>query len=187
MKIIFLDFDGVITTYDSQWNLSSSCVLSIEHILKVTGAKIVITSSWAIGSLDASHFINKLFNKPEVTITSKNSLFITSIIDIINKDYPLRGEGIQEWLDNHPDVTSYVILDDNSDMLDEQLFNFVQTDTYYGITAREVDLAIRILNEEKITFPVRLNHTLLFKWYDNLNSRQSNIDVLLNSYFRKFK
>ena len=47
----------------------------------------------------------------------------------------VRGEEIQRWLDAHRDVDTYVILDDDSDMLDKQNYHFVKTDSYNGITA----------------------------------------------------
>lgn len=59
-----------------------------------------------------------------------------------------RGYEIQEWLDNNPDVTHYVILDDNSDMLDSQLGNFVKTDMFRGLCGADAEKAIKILNEE---------------------------------------
>lgn len=44
-----------------------------------------------------------------------------------------RGDEIKDWLIRHPEVTNYIILDDSSDMLEEQKFHFVQTDDYNGI------------------------------------------------------
>lgn len=48
---------------------------------------------------------------------------------------PIRGNEIERWLEAHPDTENYIILDDNSDMLDSQKYHFVQTDEYNGITA----------------------------------------------------
>ena len=84
-------------------------------------------------------------------------------------------------------MESYVILDDDIDMLDEQLFNFVGTDCYEGITSREVKLCIQVLKKEKIANPLRLNLPLLFKWYDRNSGRESNIDELLYSYHAQYK
>lgn len=46
----------------------------------------------------------------------------------------LRGTEIQEWLDAHPEVEQYAIIDDDCDMLPEQMDNFFQTDGYVGLT-----------------------------------------------------
>lgn len=46
MKVIFLDFDGVITTEKSRWCLDKDKMLLLKRIVDATGAKIVISSSW---------------------------------------------------------------------------------------------------------------------------------------------
>ena len=56
-----------------------------------------------------------------------------------------RGNLIMEWLDAHPDVTEYVVLDDNSDM-DAVWEHFVQTSMDVGITDADATRAIEILN-----------------------------------------
>lgn len=60
MKIIFLDFDGVITTVASHWCLSLEKMQLVKQIVDATDAKIVISSSWrkytleeTIGSITA--------------------------------------------------------------------------------------------------------------------------------------
>ena len=45
-KIIFLDFDGVITTLKSKWTIDNEKVKLVKQICDATGAKIVISSSW---------------------------------------------------------------------------------------------------------------------------------------------
>lgn len=45
-----------------------------------------------------------------------------------------RGAEIKEWLDRHPEVDKYAILDDDSDMLPEQMDSFFLIDGYYGLT-----------------------------------------------------
>jgi hypothetical protein len=73
-------------------------------------------------------------------------------------DHTPRGVEIQQWLDEHPDVTNYVILDDDSDMLEHQMKNFVVTfdnvdhpdsvDIGYGLTKICAEKAIEILNRD---------------------------------------
>lgn len=48
----------------------------------------------------------------------------------------IRGEEVKNWLDRHPEVSNYVILDDNSDMREDQKFHFVQTSDTDGISLR---------------------------------------------------
>lgn len=46
MRIVFLDFDGVITTLKSNWTLDNKKMELVKRICDETGAKIVISSSW---------------------------------------------------------------------------------------------------------------------------------------------
>jgi len=46
----------------------------------------------------------------------------------------LRGEEIKDWLDNHPEVVDYAILDDDSDMLPEQMKKFHHCDGWFGMS-----------------------------------------------------
>lgn len=57
-----------------------------------------------------------------------------------------RGAEIQAWLDAHPEVTKYVIIDDQSDMLPSQMNNFVKVNQWYGLTMQDANKAINILN-----------------------------------------
>lgn len=56
------------------------------------------------------------------------------------------GVEIAEYLTEHSDITNYVILDDDSDMLLEQKDHFIRTDPYLGINEDDVEQAIKILN-----------------------------------------
>jgi hypothetical protein len=46
----------------------------------------------------------------------------------------LRGQEIQEWLDKHPEVEDYVILDDDGDMMDHQFKHFHHCDSWFGMS-----------------------------------------------------
>ena len=46
----------------------------------------------------------------------------------------LRGQEIKEWLDDHPEVEDYVILDDDSDMLEDQFEHFHHCDSWFGMS-----------------------------------------------------
>ena len=189
-KIIFLDFDGVISTPECRWNLDPEKITLLEELIKETDAKIVVSSSWSVGSKTAEHFVNKLFNgwtNHTNSIITKDSVFIKAMYDVTDHMGSQRGDEIQRWLDAHKDeVESYVIFDDDGDMLDEQLFNFVHTDGFEGLTTREIKLAKTILNNKKVVQPIRLNWNLRTKWYDKCCNRESNIEQLLLEYHNRF-
>ena len=60
-----------------------------------------------------------------------------------------RGEEIQVWMDKESEkneIESFVILDDDSDMLPEQMGNFIHVDGQVGLVDKDVFKAIEILN-----------------------------------------
>lgn len=154
MKIIFLDFDGVISTYEKGWRFDVEKIELLKEIVDKTDAKIVVTSSWKRGFTEVDKFIKSFYDKPRNKDLKNVTIFdwfANSIYDITDNNGSWRGDEIQRWIDKHnEEIESYVILDDDSDFRDKQLFNFVQTDTYEGITSREVKLCIKILNGEQI-------------------------------------
>lgn len=154
-KIIFLDFYGVITTLKSNWTIDNEKVELVKQICDATGAKIVISSSWrrytleqtieAITTREAERGHNP-FPYPEyiVGITSRMYGFKHGNRE---KHYGLcRGIEIDRWLWEHEDVINYVILDDDSDMLLSQKKHFIKTNALRGISNRDVEKAIKILN-----------------------------------------
>ena len=166
MKIIFLDFDGVVSTYEKRWHLDPAKLTLVNTIVWQTDARIVVTSSWKVGKRKVDDFKEELFGS--FLVDDKNNeafkRFVKNIYDITDSKGPDRGSEIQRWLDAHEEeVENYVILDDDSDMLEDQLFNFVQTDTYEGITEREVKLCKKVLTD-KVISPSRLNLVLTCRW-----------------------
>lgn len=155
MKVIFLDFDGVITTYKSQWRLDKDKMLLIKRICDETDAKIVISSSWRCVNLeDTIKYITdtSYFFVPTPFIPIERVVGVTSMIYYFKcgeRDVHFgipRGCEIQRYLIEHTDIDKYVILDDDSDMLLEQAPYFIQTDSVEGITEEDAEKAIKILN-----------------------------------------
>lgn len=160
MKVIFLDIDGVLNSeefftirtqncrydeyrkagYDTKMsralcNLDGLPIANLNFLISQTGAKIVVSSTWR----SEDPWLQEVFSV----------VGIPSYIDITPYTSTRhRGTEIQQWLDKHPEVENYVILDDDNDMLDKQLNNFVQTDAYKrGLSLVNVEQAIKILNK----------------------------------------
>lgn len=192
MKILFIDFDGVVSTFEKGWRLDEEKLSLLKEIIDNTNAKIVVSSSWKVGYNDVDNFIETLGGRRESeTIKNNGNMFqwfCNNIYDITDSNGSWRGDEIQRWIDAHEEeIESYAILDDDSDMRENQLFNFVQTDGYEGITSREVKLCIKILNNERIQNPIRLNLELTTKWRNNCNGLdKNNISLLLKEYYNKF-
>ena len=194
MKVIFLDFDGVITI-PHKWDINIERLKNLKKIVDATGAKIVISSSWR--SLNVEDTINKVIGRPKRCPKNKMmNWFLDNIYDITPwvSDEKYRGEGrggeIQTWLDSHSndfDIEEYVIFDDDSDMMKSQLFHFIQTDYTFGLLEREVQLAIALLNGEKIINSLSLNYTLRYehlKKCDGLKSLYDDKEFM--EYAREF-
>ena len=180
MKVIFLDFDGVVTIPDSHWKLNPDNIKLVKKIVDETNAKIVVSSSWRHG-LDR-HFEYELERNPdnEMVIWLRDNVY-----DIT----PLggnRGSEIKKWLDTHDDIENYVILDDDSDMLNYQLYHFVETNFEDGLTETEAIRAIKVLNKLFIQNPISLNFTLRYEWqkkceglpnsFDNINKKYNDLE-----------
>jgi hypothetical protein len=110
MKVIFLDIDGVLNTRTTPnprklpYVVDPALVKRFRQLLKGTGAKGVLSSSWRYDP--AGVFSAKYHGIP----------FIDCTPDLKGK--PRRAE-ILSWLKKHRRVTRYVVLDDDDDELDE--------------------------------------------------------------------
>ena len=147
-KIIFLDFDGVITTRDSKWEIDNNKCLLVKKICDETGAKIVISSSWRYSTIEKTIDAYKLHDwilTPYIIDVTEN-LSMSSGWDLFSY-FPQRGLEISEYINKHELIQNYVILDDDSDMLYIQKDHFVKTDTYKGLSEENVQQAIQILNK----------------------------------------
>lgn len=161
MKIIFLDIDGVLNSTE-QFNLhneNNDSKLSLEiykyhikqlnNLIEQTGAYVVISSSW----------------KHYHSVVGWNDIFKllgikATVIGTTPQTTTFRGTQILVWLLEHKsniergfsdelypyEVESFVILDDDSDM-EMLLPRLVQCNAYSGLTEKEVNEAIELLNK----------------------------------------
>jgi hypothetical protein len=150
MKLIFLDFDGVVNTplYDDKEKRirffhptdeavnNRNAVGFLNSLIVETGAKVVVSSSWRR-------------NQTIETLSQwlHNSGFEGEVVGKTPRmDSYCRGAEIEEYLLRLEDVESYVILDDDVNILKHQLGNFVKCDTNYGFSYYEYFKAKVILN-----------------------------------------
>lgn len=158
IKIIFLDIDGVLNSWDSRKvNIELSkhpehycdmpsrpMIDNLNHIIDDTDAYIVISSTWRLlcGHTGMDYILYLCGVRPDRVIG----------ITPNTKMGGNRGLDIQTWMDEHPNtaIESFVILDDNSDM-GELLPFLVLTDPDKGLTKKDAIKAIKILKEWKCT------------------------------------
>jgi len=161
MKVIFLDIDGVLNVrrhgrdrFGSLFH--SQFVKNLKQLIIKTNAKIVISSSWRFNGLDEMQkmWIERELPGEVIGITPFTAQYeATESASFM--DRCKRGCEIREWLKTHP-VDSYVILDDDNDMLQSQQSNFVRCSNNfdckdhiegYGLTKNRTEIAINILNK----------------------------------------
>lgn len=132
MKILFLDIDGVVNCESTTQRhrgfigIDPYMAFMVGKIQLDTDCQIVLSSSWRVtqdGVDEVEQQVAPIFDK-----TGK------SWYDKEKNHSSTRGEEIQVWLDAHPEVTRYAILDDDSNMLDSQLPNYFKTTWLNGIT-----------------------------------------------------
>jgi len=148
-RIIFLDIDGVLNstrsclafggfghlrpniTEDSA-KLDPIALKLMRMLVEETNAKVVISSSWRINANSVSDF--DFLQMPIIGMTPYRG--------------DCRGDEIQKWLDKNP-TERYVIIDDDRDMLESQMDNFVKCDFKYGFSEEQFFKAYKILTGEK--------------------------------------
>ncbi len=157
MKILFLDFDGVTNSAQYRENpdflyvespIERSKMPYIKEIVDLTGAKIILTTTWRnYWSADGKHidrigdFIDKIFSEFGMKVTGKTP----------ERNFFRRDEEICYWIREHSEkIESFCILDDLEELfLDETIRkHLVLTNPEIGISNNNVKAAIKILNTE---------------------------------------
>lgn len=159
-KFIFLDIDGVLNSdqYYSEgvynqvyeklikeyshhiaWgvcNIDPKLVERLNKLTEITGSKIVVSSTWRSDS-----HLQDIFN----IIGIKGSIY--DVTPYMRERH--RGSEIQEWLDRQSEPYEYVILDDDIDILDSQRPHFILVNKKIGLSDKDIEHAVHILNNKK--------------------------------------
>jgi hypothetical protein len=150
-KVLFLDIDGVLNSEEFYKNefksgnktsrFDSASVLIAKKIIEEYSLEIVISSTWRFGAIDMlMHELQK--NK---LIKYLHNDWFTPVIHPAH-----RGTEIKYWLDIHPEVTDYIIIDDDDNILEEQKNNFVKTCIQRGLKTEHYNRVRAIFSKEMI-------------------------------------
>lgn len=175
MKVLFLDIDGVLNSSnwfdyvqycikndmrDRVLNfveindehikrklsmIDDRAIANLNRIVEETGCKVVLSSSWRSSRESDNAFIEYIFKLKGF----KYELYDVTPRIWVKEFGTQRGEEIQLWMDKESEkneIESYVILDDDSDMLPKQMSNFIHVDGQVGLIDKDVFTAIEILN-----------------------------------------
>lgn len=139
-KILFLDVDGVLnnakTPLDTEGHaIDAYMAFLVGRIHLNTGCQVVLSSAWRHSPKDVE-FLQKRLNIKFYGITPS----------LPNKP---RGEEIDAWLYEHPEVERYAIIDDENDMLVSQMKNFFKTNYHEGLTTEICERIISHFNNRR--------------------------------------
>jgi trehalose-6-phosphatase len=143
---IFLDFDGVLNSLRStlafggcnRHQFDPVAVSLVARLAVAADASVVVSSAWRIGlKVDG---LREILGEYSTTLAAR-------VIGVTPRGLGCRGAEIAQWLAEHPNDhnRSFVILDDDADMLDGQLPHFVQTRHRDGFGVPEYLRALAII------------------------------------------
>ena len=146
MNVIFLDIDGVLNCKETKtrcprgyYFVDDIFLERLKRIVEATDAKIVFSSDWRLlkGEEDGHQDYDAL--------VEELAKFGMSVEDHTPNMYYRRSKEIQAWLQDHPEVSGFVILDDM--YFSEPLsVHQVLTDFYDGgLKEEHVDKAIELM------------------------------------------
>lgn len=167
MKIIFLDFDGVLNTEAWQRHCMTralptedgfgpvfdpEAVANLAAIIDaVPDVGVVITSSWKWEGVEK---MKRLWQKRGLpgTLLGITPDYVPDFDErtferVLQGELPVcRGAEIVAWQEqNNAQDCPYVIFDDLPDFYPEQQPHYIETDPHIGITAEDASTAIKIL------------------------------------------
>jgi HAD domain in Swiss Army Knife RNA repair proteins len=163
VRILFLDFDGVLNSTAFAMRVQRSGVLGLDPgavarvnwILAETGAEVVVSSTWRhkrtrmqlLDILRAVGFVGTLRGKTPDCVPCADPLSKRHVGE--------RGDEIQAWLDSAVlcglEIESFVILDDDADMrhLKDRL---VKTTFAEGLLDEHVERAVKMFKSPPALF-----------------------------------
>ena len=170
MLVLFLDIDGVINSEESyrvreeyyqkynEWisPLDEEVVKRIAKIVSLTGTKVVLSSTrrfdWKDGKenleIAESKYLQSLFDKYNIEIIGITPKIAKS--NDAHEEYTSWREfEINAYLDSHPEITGFCIIDDEKTDLHSLEDNLVKINSKYGLTDESVEQAIQILMAQK--------------------------------------
>lgn len=149
MKVIFLDFNGILDTYENMDVIDTDNLNRLKRIVDECNAKVVLTTSNK-NNYYRSGMIRGIL-KYIIDSLLEAGIDVIGMVPMLDS----REDEIHAYLDMHPEVEEFVILDDDYDMpsfrdnlilLPSQMIGIEQR----GLEDEHVEKAISILGIKKI-------------------------------------
>lgn len=154
-SVLFLDADGVLNRFSTKergpggfLGIEREKAKLVQRILQKTNAFLVISSSWRKHPESLKYLLRELGTEAAIRYMGK-----TPVLDEKRESGlytgKTRGAEIQAWLDKHPEVTNFVILDDDDDGMRAGPLKerHIKTNMAHGLTDTQAEEVIRMLNE----------------------------------------
>ena len=139
-KAIFLDIDGVLNDISPSTPVFDDTpaprhIQPLVEIVNATGAKLILSSSW------------RKSRRLRIRVDEALARFNLTIADITPELSGGRGREISAYLEQHPEITSFLILDDDDwGWAPHLIKHWVQTSPLSGLLPRHIKPAITILD-----------------------------------------
>jgi len=146
MKVIFLDADGVLNCDSTRTlipgtrfiGLDADMIKRLKSIIKRTGASIVMSSTWRKHP-ECMEYLKKELGKK----VSDKIIGYTPVLQ-----WEPRWKEIDAWMARHPEVSSFIVLDDlEFEGLEKYGERFVLTHWISGLTDELTEKCIKLLGE----------------------------------------
>lgn len=154
MKVIFLDFDGVINNWYDFDGVSLNNAKILKEIITQTDAKIVVTSSnkYSLQRSDNPSYFASNFYRKYIKPLNELGIEIYDMTPCIEYNRTLE---IQNYLYAH-EVEEYVIIDD--DLIGEKLQEHqVFLNLYKGLQLEHIKPVLKILDGQLGFYPSNFN------------------------------
>lgn len=110
MKVIFLDFNGVLDTYEEMNIINKENLERLKKIVYLTDSYVVISSS-----IKNSFYYGGFYSKTYLYVVSELEKAGIKVIGI-TPHAKTREEEIKIYLSEHKNIENYCIIDDDYDM-----------------------------------------------------------------------
>ena len=164
MKIIFLDFDGVLVTPRTHIGMAGKrltmrdfdpvAIGMINRLCEETESTIVISSTWRFFDGKQRQIIfGKDCEDPTGNFDLRKHIRSLGLTAPIHDDWQTfrvklsasRGMEIRDWLEDHPDVTIYIAIDDDTDFADDMRPRLVRCNGDDGFSYQNYCKAAKLL------------------------------------------
>lgn len=150
LKILFLDIDGVLNSIASRrftgngLGMGQSHVDELVRIIDTTGCQIVVSSAWRHADVPRTVSTHSAFGQ-SLRASGGGSKVLRAVVGVTDDKPDTRGDQISRWIDEHPGLTAFAIVDDEP--LGKHFDQLVATSFETGLTVDTADAIIAMLNE----------------------------------------